>query len=299
MIDWEDLRYFLAIARAGNLSAAARVIGTTQPTMGRRIEAFEHRLGTRLFLRTPDGFVPTASGRALLAHAARMEDEALAAERVASARDNGLSGTLRITAPEWLAARVLAPLLGPFCTLHPALTIALIGESRRFDLSRGEADIALRLARFEQQELAQRRVADFAFGLYAAPAYLERNGAPDFDAACAGHTLVTTTEDLADVADAIWLRQHAARAHIAFRSNSREAQAAAAIAGAGLACLARVHGDALAGLRFVPVPVEVPARPLWLGLHADARDTPRVRAAVDFLAGKLHRIAHAPDAVAG
>jgi DNA-binding transcriptional LysR family regulator len=289
MLDWDDLRYFLAVARAGNLSAAARSIGTTQPTMGRRIDGFEKRLGARLFLRTPAGFALTETGQAMFANARRMEEEALAAQRVASGRDAGLAGTVRITSPEWFASRVLAPMLAAFCARHSGVVVDLAGDSRWLDLARGEAEIALRFARFEQNELVQRRIGTLAFGLYASAYYLERQGTPDFTTHCAGHALVTTAADLDGVADAVWLRHAAASARIAFRSSSRETQAAAAIAGAGMACLARVHGDALVGLVRIPTPTPVPPRPLWLGLHADTRDTPRVRAVADFLATEIRR----------
>ncbi|HEX9641676.1 MAG TPA: LysR family transcriptional regulator [Candidatus Krumholzibacteria bacterium] len=105
MLDWDDLRYFLAVARSGTLSAAARVLRVTQPTVGRRMAAFEKRLGAKLFVQTPAGHVLSQTGTRLLEHAERMESDALAAERVASGRDSGLSGLVRITASEWLVDR--------------------------------------------------------------------------------------------------------------------------------------------------------------------------------------------------
>src|SRR5438552_19176157 len=114
MLEWDDLRYFLALARNGSLSAAGRALGVTQPTVGRRIDAFERRLGTKLFRRSPSGYALSPAGESMLAHVDSMEREALAAERIATGRDVGLEGTVRVTAPEWLATRVLAAMVARF-----------------------------------------------------------------------------------------------------------------------------------------------------------------------------------------
>jgi DNA-binding transcriptional LysR family regulator len=287
MLAWDDLRYFLAIARHRTLSAAARALRVAQPTVGRRLAAFEAQLGARLFERERDGYALTAAGAAMLAHVEQMERDALAAERVTAGRDAGLRGMVRITASEWLVVRVLGPLLPVFVDRYPALTIDLVADARHLDLSRREADIALRPREFEQTAVYQRTVARLGFGLYASDAYLARHGAPRFEAKCAGHVVIAMTDDTGDVARP-WLASIAGAARFAVRTNGREAMATMVMAGVGLACLPRVVGDAL-GLRALATPSPPPDRTLWLGVHRDARTIPRVRAATEFLVEELRR----------
>src|SRR3954470_4111321 len=158
MLDWDDLRVVLAVARGGTLSAAARALGITQPTVGRRIDGFERAVGARLFQRRPSGYVLTAAGRAVAGHAERIEREALAAERAITGRDAGLQGAVRITASEWLIARVIGPVLAGLIDRHRGLVIDLIADPRHLNLARREADIALRPRPFEQQAVHHRRL---------------------------------------------------------------------------------------------------------------------------------------------
>jgi DNA-binding transcriptional LysR family regulator len=288
-IAWDDLRYFLALARAGSLSGAARSLRTTQPTMGRRLAAFEARLGTRLFERTATGLRPTESGNSVLDYAIAMEEAALAAERVAVGRDSGLSGTVRVSAPNFFGPRVLAAHMGQFCAEHPSITVDLVTDARLASLSRREADMAFRLKRFEQEDLYQRKVSELLFGLYAAPAYLARCGAPDFERGGMGAELVVMETGVEPVAETAWWSATLPRANVKFRSNNRDAQAAAASAGAGLICAPRLLGDAWPGLVRLDTPTPVPAREVWLGMHADTRKTPRVRALADYLIERLRR----------
>jgi DNA-binding transcriptional LysR family regulator len=290
MTDWDDLRCFLAIARHGSLSAAARALDVTQPTVGRRLEAFEERLGAKLFRRTPSGYVLTSTGESVRPLVERMEVEALEVARIASGRDVGLEGEVRVSASEWFAIRVLAPLLAPFSARHPAIHVEIVTDARRVSLPRREADVAFRFARFEQNDVVSRQVARVAFGLYASDAYLAQRGAPDFARHCEGHALITMNDELASTADAPWLRALAARAHVAVRSNSREVQATMAAAGAGIACLPRYLGDAMTGLRLLTAPTSPPDREVWLGVHRDTRSIPRVKTLVDFAVIGLSRI---------
>jgi DNA-binding transcriptional LysR family regulator len=290
MLDWDDLRYFLAVAQSGSLSAAARALGVAQPTVGRRISAFERSLGAQLFLATPAGQRLSATGRRLLQHAEQMERDALAAERILSGRDAGVSGPVCVTASEWLIQSVLAPLLGPLLSHHPELQLELLAEPRHLSLVRREADIALRPSRFEQQEVVQRELAVVAFGLYASDTYLAEHGSPDFGRQCEGHTLIGMSEALGKIPDVDWLPQVAARARVVVRSNGREPMVRLAAAGIGLTCLPRFIGDAAPGLRRLEPPLPGPERQLWLGVHRDARAVPRVRACVRFLSESFARL---------
>jgi DNA-binding transcriptional LysR family regulator len=289
--EWDDLRYFLNLAREKSLSAAARKLGTTQPTMSRRLELFEKKLGSVLFQRKPSGLELTATGRQMLDHAANMEEAALTAERIATGSSAGISGTVRLTSSEWIGAHVLSPLLADICVMHEGITVELVTDAAALSLTRREVDIAIRFVRFQQEGLMQRKIGTLSFGLYASPAYLRARGLPDFNRGGAGACLVAMNAALDEtVAETKWLRQHFPNARIAFRSNSRDGQAAAAANGAGLVCLPQCLAKAHPALRAIATPTPIPGRDVWLGFHRDTRAIPRVRAVLDILAERMPRL---------
>jgi DNA-binding transcriptional LysR family regulator len=266
------------IARHHTLTGAARALGVQQPTMGRRLEALEQRAGTRLLQKTPSGYVLTDAGEAVLGNVERIEQEALSVGRRIAGADIRLEGEVRLTTIETLAAEVLSPILAAFRIIHPDVRIEIVASPRSLSLTKREADVALRLAPFPQQDLVVRKVGVVASGLYAAPSYLERHGMPDWAQGAAGHTLIMTEADLLDTPEMRFLRGAASAATVALTSNSRLVHRAAARDGVGIACLARYLGDGAADLVRVPPPGPAPARDLWMGVHADLRRMPRVRA---------------------
>ena len=289
-IDWDDLRYFLHLVREGSLSGAARQLGTTQPTMSRRLDLFEQKLGAVLFERMPSGLKLTETGRQILDHAAQMEEAALAAQRIAVGSHAGLTGTVRVTASEWLGSRVLSPMLAAFCTDNPAVTVELVTDAEPLSLTRREIDVALRFGRFEQDDLMQRKIGQLPFGLYAAAAYPKNRGLPDFSRGGDGAALITMNGRLVDsVAETKWLRRHLPHAHVAFCSNSRDGQAVAAAAGAGLVCLPLRLAVHYPDLQQLTTPAPLPGRELWLGLHRDTRKVLRIRSLVDFLVERFRQ----------
>ena len=289
MHDWDDLRFVLAVARAGSNSAAAQLLGVAQPTVGRRIAALEGRLGAKLFEQLPTGQRLSATGKRLISHAERMEEEALSVERVAAGRDVGLRGRVTITASEWLIGSVLGPALAPFCAANTELELELLADVRHLSLARREADIALRPSKFGQDGVLQRQVATLGFGLYASDAYLAKHGVPDFSLNCAGHALIAMSESLTQIPDLEWLGRCASEARVALRTNGRAPMATMAQSGLGMACLPRFVGDASPGLRLLRAPLP-PERALFLGAHRDARSVPRVRATITFLTSALERL---------
>jgi DNA-binding transcriptional LysR family regulator len=288
-MNWDDLRIVLAVARQGSLSAAARSLRLTQPTVGRRVAALEAKLGTKLFVATRLGQEVSHSGRELVAHAEQMELSALAAERSSLGRDSGMRGNVCVTATEWMVGGVLARLVAPFTAKHPELELELLADVRHLSLMRREADIALRVSRFEDGEVIQRKVGVVAFGLYASDSYLARHGAPSFSTGCPGHRLIAMSKSLGKVPDVEWLPALTFAAHVALRTNGREPMATLAKAGVGMACLPRLVGDRTPGLRLLRTPSPAPERALWLGVHRDARKVPRIRATAAFLAQALAR----------
>jgi DNA-binding transcriptional LysR family regulator len=286
-LDWDDLKIALAIARHGSLNAAARALRTTQPTVSRRLDALERRIGVKLFERAASGMSPTPLCAALVESLNQMEDGAQAVERRIAARDTGLQGPITVTSLGWFGDDVLAPLLARFCARHKLVTIDLINDPRRFNLSRREADIALRIGSFDQEDLVQRNVAEVAYGLYASVGYLKRHASPDFLKGCAGHFVTSLVESPVKVVHIEWLRAIAPRAHPVLRTNSIQSHIAAAEAGEAMAVLPRVLADRRSALLRLEPPLPEPSQPVKLGVHADMRRSPRIRTLIDFLVLEL------------
>lgn len=276
-MDWDDLRTFLAIARHGTLSGAARALKVTQPTMGRRLAAMEDRTGARLLQRLPGGFALTPLGESVLGNAERIEIEALSAERTITGRDVALEGVVRLTTIDTLAARIVTPALVALQLVHPGIVVELVPDTRTLSLSKREADIALRLSRFEGHEVVARKVGTLALGLYATPNWV---GAEQ-------PRLITVLDDQAHLPEAKWLAEQYPGAEIAFRSNSREVQVWAAKSGAGIAAIACYRAEGEPGLVRLRPDLPSLTRDIWLGVHSDMRHMPRIRAVMDAIIAAL------------
>lgn len=275
-MEWNDLKIFLAVARAGTLGAAARQIGQTQPTLGRRLRALEEALGQSLFQRTSGGFVLTDEGQAVLAHAERMEEAALGIARQVSGQPDRLSGFLRLSASEWFGTYVLAPVLAEFNRRHPDVTVELVTDTRLYSLSRREADLVFRIGAFDEPDVRQRRLLVQTYGVY------KQAGSDHHDM---GLILMDTALDhLPDVA---WLKTKRPDAPVIFRSNNREAQARMCQMGAGLAVLPRRLADQLEGLEKVDLGEVPPPRNLYFGYHRDLGKLARLRALIQLVTERL------------
>lgn len=276
---WDDVRVFLAIARAGTLSAAARALGQSQPTMGRRLNALEASLGQALFQRTAEGFVLTDEGASVLAHAERMEADALSFSRQLDGADSHLEGMLRVSASDWFGLHAIAPVCAELTALHPRITVELLTDARLFSLARREADLVARIVPFDEPDVVQRRLMHVSYALYtstSSPPFPEQEP-----------RLVTMDLGFSEMPDAVWLRSRYPQGRIAFRSNSRHVQAVACAAGVGVAVLPCLLGDSHPGLRRVELDLPPPGRDVWLGYHRDLRRLPRLRALVDLLVERL------------
>lgn len=290
-LDWDDLKIALAIARHGTLSAAARTLGSTQPTVSRRLDALEQRLGAQLFEREATGLRLTALGDALLAGLAQMETGALAVERQIAARDTGLHGEIVVTSLDWLGDEVLAPLLARFGAQHPGLTIELINDGKVYNLARREADLAFRFGPFSQENLIERRVGEVQYALYANAAYLARHGQPNEADGLRGHQLVLLDRAAGEVPHEAWLSTIAPHANIALHANGLRAHLAATRNGAAMAVLPCLLGEREPTLRRIPLGPPQPARSVRVGYHPDLRETPRIRALIDFVVAGFAEIA--------
>lgn len=290
MLPWDDLQSFLSVARHGTLSAAAKALGVTQTTMGRRLAGMEQRAGVKLLLRTPAGFVLTPAGEAVLGNVERIEAEALAVERRITGRDVRLEGTVRITTIEILAVEVLAQGFAELRLRHPGIALEVATDARNLNLTRREADIAVRMGRLTQADLAVRKIGTLRFGVYASEDYLARHGLPDFAAGAPGHAVILNMAEAMGLVDMDWFAGLTREAQVAARHNSRYGQRAAAEAGTGLAVLSRFMGDPT-GLRRLPTPTPPPERDIFLAVHSDIRHMPRIRAVTDCIAATVRAAA--------
>ncbi len=282
-MNWDDLRFVLAVARHGSHSAAARALGVTQPTVGRRLRALEQALGDPLFERSNGVLAPTPVAASVLEQVEEMEARALAAERIARRGRGGCAGEVHVSASDWLASRVLPGALATIAARAPEVQIALAADPRVVSLPRNEADIALRPRRFEYNGVWQRAVGSVPFAVYGSRAYLARRDPPSAATQCDGHELILMDDSAGPIADVEWLGRVAARARVRARVNGRDAMASLALSGLGLACLPTLVGDATRGLTRVASLDGAPGRTLWLGMHRDRRALARVRLAASVI----------------
>lgn len=286
MLDWDDLKTFLAIARYGTLSAAARALKVSQTTMGRRLDHLHVQAGATLLERTPAGFRLTPTGAAVLGEAERMEDAALSLERTISGGDQRLEGLVRVTTVEALAAHVLTAGIKPLHDVHPGIVIELITDNRSLSLARREADIAVRLGQFLAHETFVQKIGEMAFAVYASPDYLAAYDQPNWSTGATGHRTVRVQDDLLDTPDGRWFSEHTAQAEPALLANSREVQVQGVIAGLGLGhlpCYLAARHPGLVRLETGP-PL---TREIWMGVHRDTRHAPRIMAVQNILVSAI------------
>ena len=289
MFEWDDLRVFLAVHRTRSHAAAGRLLRVAPTTIGRRIAVLEAAIGSRLFTRRPDGLVGTAAAVALAARAERVEAELLDAERELSGADARPTGTVRITCGDGFAAFVLAPALPGFLATHPGLVVEILADVRALDLTRGEADVALRNFRPRERSLVARRLGVERTALHAATAYLARRGRPRTARDLGAHDLVLYDRTMDRQRGQTWLRQVAGEARVAVRVNSTTMLHGACAAGAGIALISSAFARGDARLEPVLPALEPPALELWAVTHADLRSTARVATTLRWLEELVQR----------
>lgn len=286
-LDWDDLRTLLAVAEHGTLSAAAVQLHISHPTLSRRLQQIERRLGTRLFERRPNRLGLTEAGDDMCQLARRLREDIAALERRIGNRDNGMEGPVRLTAPDAVAEYLLPAILARLCGSTTGLKIDLLVSNRLLSLAQREADIALRITDQPTDTLRGRRVGTVAMAVYAA-----RQLCPTAD----GHTSdglpwVGFDGSLACSGPAQWVSRHVAERDIRFRANTLPGAAQAVRQGIGCGVLPCFVGSSLPELVRIGAPLPTLALPLWLLVHPDLARLPRIRRTSDALTSALAGVA--------
>ncbi len=286
-IDWNDLRYVLALARGGSFATAGRALGTDATTVGRRLRILESRLGTPLFSRDARGAMsPTPTGEIAVAKAETIEAEVMALSGALDAADPMTLGKVRLTAAPSFINRLLIPAMPGLLARHTGLQLELIGDSRNLNLTRREADMALRLARpadAANSKVVAKRIATLDYAIYVA-AGRERQAK--------SLPWIVYEEAMAHLPHARWI---AAQAEISGRSsqlavNDAEALLQAAVAGLGRVLLPKILAENAGGLCRVDSGDKTPpVREIWLLIHAELRQLVRIRTVADWLDGVFRR----------
>lgn len=281
-MNWDDIRVFLAVARAGQILAAAKRLGINHATAARRITSLESALGAQLIVRRTNGCGLTGEGEAFLAHAERMEAEMMAAQANLGRTDSAISGTVRIGAPDGFGVSFLAPRLGALTARHPDLRLQLVPVPRSFSLPQREADIAITVERPAEGRLVARKLVDYTLSLYASRSYLAAHGTPVRTEELKEHRLISYVEDLIFSPSLHFTREILRNWEARFEISSATGQTEAVRSGAGIAVL---H-DYIAGLdpdlvRILPEHrIE---RAYYMVYHETARDLARVRTVADHI----------------
>jgi DNA-binding transcriptional LysR family regulator len=282
-VDWSLIHSFLSVARLGSLSAAARELGQSQPTLSRAIQSLEAATGLNLFRRTTQGLALTEQGQGLLEAAGQMREAADRFQRQAAGLSTRLEGDVRISANEVIGTYLLPPAVAAFREEHPGVHVDIVTSNRVSSLSKREADIALRMFRPTQPDLVARRLPDIELGFYAHRDYISRHGAPQDFESFLQHTIIGYDEGMDFIDEAARLGYHFVRDNFAVRSDSLLMHINLLRAGAGICgthvALARHWPELKRIMDWVPLP------PLefWCVAHSDVQSNTRIRGFMQFL----------------
>jgi DNA-binding transcriptional LysR family regulator len=281
--DWNRIRSFLTVARLGSLSAAARELHVSQPTLTREVQALEAATRLNLFQRSTQGLTLTEAGLSLVEAATRMRDAADLFARVASGLSVELQGTVRVSVNEIVGFYLLPPALAAFRAQHPGVQIEIVISNRASSLSKREADIALRMFRPQQPDLVARRLPDLPLGFFASRAYLERRGTPNTIDEFKSHDVIGFDEDTGFLDGAARLGYKLKREDFPLRTDHMLTQISLLRAGAGVGVshvdLARHFPELVRILEDIPLP----ALEFWCVCHRDVQHNSRIRALLQHL----------------
>jgi DNA-binding transcriptional LysR family regulator len=284
MLSWDDFRYVKAIAQGRSLASAAEELGVNHSTVFRRLGQIEGRLGSRLFERSRSGYSLTPCGEEMVRLAEQMENEILSFERQVTGRDLRPSGELRVTTNDALLVHMMSDLFAGFRRTYPEITLDVVISNSSLNLSKRDADVAIRATNRAPETLVGRRVAAFGCAVYGS-----RSNAPQrFDMVDLRHyDWVGLGENLAGIKLAKWLRDHVPNERIVYRVNTVLGLAEATQAGIGLSLLPCIIGASTSGIVQLSNVIPEVGGELWLLTHPDLRQTARVRAFMDYAGTEL------------
>ena len=279
-LPWHLLQSFAAISDTGSLSAAAKVLGASQPTLSRHLTLLEERIGSRLFFRTPAGLTLTPEGAAVQAHADAM---AHCAAQLSFSSDQSVRGTVRITASQIAATYLLPPILASLHAAHPALSLELVATDQTENLLRREADLAVRMYRPTQNDLIAKKVADLPLGIFATRRYLEKHGTPQTPHDLSNHTVIGYDRSTLIIDGMRAMGMNVDRSFFAFRSDDQVVcwRMVQAGMGIGFGQVSMGAGDPDLVQLWPDMPVG--HLPVWLTAHQELRMSPRVRICFEHL----------------
>ena len=291
MLDWNDLRYSLAVARHGSTIAAAKALKVSQSTVHRRLEELESRIGRHLVVRQTTGYKLTEFGTALVPVAERVETAVASLERFVTTADSTMGGAVRVTCSDSIGYRLMqSTLLEAFRQRHPGMTIDLIMGDRFFDLAKGEADIAIRAGEQDDDSLIGRKIAAVQWALYGSKSYVSRHGGIDKPEDINGHAVVEFDGALKNHAAARWLKGVAPRARAAAVSNTVPGLLMTVRSGAGIAPLPIPLASKETDLVALLSPIPGLESNVYLLTHPDLRRMPRISAFFDFMIAEVDTV---------
>lgn len=278
MFDWEDLRHFLAVARIGTLSGAARLLNVDHATVGRRVAALEDALQVRLVERLARRCSLTAVGQRILELASEIETNTFAIERAIRAEQSHLVGKVVVSAPPVLVTNFFAKSMAAFRSEHPGIQLSLSGQAQSVSLSRREADIAVRVVRPKEPGNVARRIGTMEFALYAARSYVHRADPSRWE-------FIGYDTEFDNFPQQQWLRKAAGSRPIVCKVSDITGQYAAACAGAGVAVLPRFLLKPTDDLVRLDSDIAPFSREIWVVVHRELKGAPPIRAVMDFIIG--------------
>ncbi len=289
MQNWDDLRFFLSVARSGSFAAASERLSVNGSTVGRRIDQLEENLKCKLFDRHRYGMNLTPQGRALLNHAVKMEESTLAMEQVVKGSDEALDGRVKISVTDGVGSFWLTPNLIHFQKQFPKIAIDVVNENHFVDLANREADIAIRLREPTENGLKIQKVGVIRFHVFASPKYIDDYGVPLSWADLAGHRLVDYLGYQESKALSLW--QETVKNHhlVVLKTNSAMGYVNALRSGMGLGMLPRFYLHALSDLINLDLPCDLFEMPIYLTTHEETAGTARIQAVKNFLADLFER----------
>ena len=282
-MEWDNLRFFLELSRAGKLTVAARRLGVDHTTVSRRVQALEKSMDVQLFVRAAAGYSLTEAGRNLLPQAEAMENAFSAIENARQGQGDSLSGQVRIGVTEGYGTVMLAPQLAEFTRRYPNLGIDLLAAPRMLHLSRREADIVITLERPERGPFIITKLTDYVLRLYASADYLQQQAPIRQREDLRSHAFVSYIDDLLFSKELLFLDEIGKPGHVALRSTSILAQQQAAAAGAGIAMLPSFSADTDPRLVRVMGAEICYTRTFWMLMPVELKDIARMQATWNFL----------------